>query len=68
MWGMYMYKERRNKVTYKIRDAKKDYFENVSYEYKNDTRIYRKELRYIIGDIGNGNQVPSSIVTYSTNI
>ncbi len=57
LWGMY--KELRNKVTPMIRDAKKDYFENLSSEYKNDTRKYWKELKRIIDDKRNDNQVPS---------
>ncbi len=57
LWGMY--KELRNKVTSMIRDAKKDYFEYLSSEYKNDTRKYWKELRHIIGEKKNDNQVPS---------
>ncbi len=56
LWGMY--KELRNKVTSMIRDAKKDYFENLSSEY-NDTRKYWKELRRLICDKRNNNQVPS---------
>ncbi len=59
LWGMY--KEVRNKVTSMIRDAKKDYFKKLSREYKNDTRKYRKELRCIIGDKRNDNQVPSCL-------
>ncbi len=54
-----MYKKLRNKVTSMIRDAQKDYFENLSSEYKNETRKYCKELRSIIGDKRNANQVPS---------
>ncbi len=42
-----------------IRDAKKEYVDNISNEYKNDTRKYWKELRHIIGDKRNDNQVPS---------
>ncbi len=57
LWGIYM--ELRNKVTSMIRDTKKDYFDNLSNEYKNDTRKYCKELRHIIGDKRNDNQVPS---------
>ncbi len=34
--------ECRNKVASMIRDAKKDYFDNLSNEYKNDTRRYWK--------------------------
>ncbi len=47
----------RNKVTSMIRDAKKDYFEYLSSEYKNDTRKYWKELRCRIGDKRNDSQV-----------
>ncbi len=70
-WGMY--KELQNKVTSMIRDAKKDYFENLSSEWKNDTRKYWKELRRIIGDKRNDNQVPSFLDnnifnTYFANI
>ncbi len=42
-----------------IRDYKKDYFDNLSNEYKNDTRKYWNELRSIIGDKRNDNQVHS---------
>ncbi len=54
-----MYKELRNKVTSMIRNANKDYFENLFSEYKNDTRKNWKELRHTIGDKRNDNQVPS---------
>ncbi len=66
LWGMY--KELQNKVTSMIRDAKKYYFENISREYKNDRRTYWKEIRCIIGDKRNANQVPSLILTFSINI
>ncbi len=51
--------EFRNKVTSMIRDDKKDYFDNLSNKYKNDSRKYWKELRCIICDKRNNNQFPS---------
>ncbi len=56
LWGMF--KELRYKITSMIRDAKKDYLKNLSSEYKSDTRKNWKELRHIIGDKKNDNQVP----------
>ncbi len=42
LWGCI----RNFEFTSMIRDAKKDYFENLSSEYKNDTRKYWKELSH----------------------
>ncbi len=42
-----------------IRYSKKDYFDNLFNEYKNDTRIYWKEFRCIISDKRRNNHVPS---------